>query len=149
MSLTNPLNKMSKSAPKNRSRILITAEPSEIRSRIKGAVTDSIEAVTWDPENRPGVANLLELLSQCDKARRSPEQLVENLKDSSLGGLKRAVADAVVKELEGVRERYWEALDRKGGNWITEVQEEGAEKARENARETMRMVRDVVGLSTL
>ncbi|KAI0127518.1 tryptophanyl-tRNA synthetase [Xylariales sp. AK1849] len=147
MSLKNPHNKMSKSALNHRSRILITAPEEEIRSRIRGAVTDSNNAVAYDPDGRPGVANLLELWSQCDPARRSPEALAANLSGTGLADLKRWTADAVVKELEGVRERYEEVLGRKGGRWIQEIAEEGAVKARASAEETMRAVREVVGLA--
>ncbi|KAK8058911.1 hypothetical protein PG994_009359 [Apiospora phragmitis] len=63
--------------------------------------------------------------------------------------LKQAAADAVVRELAGVRERYADFLGRKGGRWLEEIEEEGAEAARESAAETMRMVRDVVGLKHL
>lgn len=147
MSLQNPHNKMSKSAPNHRSRILITASPDEIRSRIKGAVTDSTNSVTYDANERPGVANLLELWSQCDPDRRSPKVLAVACEGMGLGDLKKSVGDAIVKELEGVRERYEEILDRGGGQWVEQIQREGAEKARANADETMRMVRDVVGLA--
>jgi tryptophanyl-tRNA synthetase len=147
MSLVNPNNKMSKSAPNHRSRILITSPPDEIRSRIWHATTDSINVATYDPETRPGVSNLLEIWSQCDAEGRSPADLAGTLAGSSLGDLKKQVGEAVVKELEGVKERYEELLARKGGKWIEEIQADGAEKARANAAETMRMVRDVVGLA--
>ncbi|KAH6661275.1 tryptophanyl-tRNA synthetase [Truncatella angustata] len=147
MSLQNPNNKMSKSAPNHRSRILITASPDEIRSRIKGAVTDSENIVSYNPVSRPGVANLLELWSQCDPEGRTPAALAADCENLGLGDLKKRVGDAIVKELEGVRVRYEEILDRSGGRWVEQIQLEGAQKARDNAAETMRMVRDVVGLA--
>lgn len=147
MSLQNPKNKMSKSAPNHRSRILVTASPDEIRSRIKGAVTDAHNSVTYDPEARPGVANLLELWSQCDPQGRSPLRLAADCQGMGLGDLKRQVGDAVVGELEGIGERYKEILDRRAGQWVEQIQAAGAERARQNADETMRMVRDAVGLA--
>ncbi|KAH8653660.1 tryptophanyl-tRNA synthetase [Xylariales sp. PMI_506] len=146
MSLQNPEKKMSKSSPNNRSRILITQTADAVRAKIRGAVTDTTNSVTYDREARPGVANLLEIWHQCDPARRSPEQLAAELHGAGLGDLKQHVAAAVVAELEGVRARYQEALQRKGGRWLLEIAELGAEKARASAEETMRMVRDVVGL---
>ncbi|KAI0480780.1 putative tryptophanyl-tRNA synthetase [Xylariaceae sp. FL0804] len=65
MSLQRPESKMSKSTPNESERILITATPEEIHRRIRHAVTDSDNRVTYDPVGRPGVANLLELLAQC------------------------------------------------------------------------------------
>ncbi|KAK8100551.1 tryptophanyl-tRNA synthetase [Apiospora kogelbergensis] len=147
MSLTNPHKKMSKSSPNHSSRILITAPEDEIRKRIRSAVTDSLYAVTYDPQERPGVSNLLDLLSQCDPEAREPEEWARHFENANLGDLKQATADAVVRELAGVRERYLDFLNHKGGRWLTEIEEEGAKVARESADETMRMVRDVVGLS--
>ncbi|KAF3010153.1 Tryptophan--tRNA ligase, mitochondrial [Neopestalotiopsis sp. 37M] len=147
MSLQNPKNKMSKSATNHRSRILVTASPDEIRSRIKGAVTDAHNSVSYDPEARPGVANLLELWSQCDPQGRSPLRLAADCQGMGLGDLKRQVGDAIVGELEGIGERYEEILDRRAGQWVEQIQAAGAERARRNADETMRMVRDAVGLA--
>lgn len=153
MSLTNPHKKMSKTPwADHRSRILITAPASEIEQRLRGAVTDVVNAVSYDPDARPGVANLLDLLAQCAPGPyRAPEDWAHEFarQGASLGDLKRAVADAVVRELEGVRERFREINDHKGGKWLEEVQEEGAEKARASAAETMRLVRDAVGLAPL
>ncbi|ETS75685.1 hypothetical protein PFICI_12629 [Pestalotiopsis fici W106-1] len=147
MSLQNPRNKMSKSAPNHRSRILITASPDEIRSRIKGAVTDSHNWVSYDPEGRPGVANLLELWSQCDPKGRSPAGLAADCDGMHLADFKKQVSEAIVKELEGIGARYEEILDKRAGQWVEQIQAAGAEKARQNADETMRMVRDAVGLA--
>ncbi|KAI1412970.1 tryptophanyl-tRNA synthetase [Hypoxylon sp. FL1857] len=155
MSLTQPLNKMSKSTPNHRSRILITASPEEIRSRIKGALTDLENGVTYEPETRPGVANLLELLSQCGPApttasgevqRPTPQELAEQFADATLKDLKGAVTKAVTEELQGIRERYDDFLNRKGGKWLDEIEAEGAEEARRNAERTMKLVRFAVGL---
>ncbi|KAI8444877.1 hypothetical protein BY996DRAFT_4599531 [Phakopsora pachyrhizi] len=52
---------MSKSSPSVQSRILITDSPKEIQSKITLAVTDSIKFVTYNPINRPGISNLLDI----------------------------------------------------------------------------------------
>ncbi|KAI0382664.1 tryptophanyl-tRNA synthetase [Hypomontagnella monticulosa] len=151
MSLTHPHNKMSKSTPNHRSRILITSPQQEIRSRVMGAVTDSHNAVTYEPDLRPGVANLLEILSQCQPVdpkkggRLSPQQLADQYSSATLKDLKEDVVAAVSAELAGVRERYDDFLNRKGGKWLDEVAAEGAEAARHNAEGTMKLVRYAVG----
>ncbi|KAI0840495.1 tryptophanyl-tRNA synthetase [Hypoxylon sp. FL0890] len=153
MSLTHPHNKMSKSTPNHRSRILITSPASEIRTRILGAVTDSLNVVTYDPETRPGVANLLELLSQCGppstagkRQRPTPQELADRYAGATLRELKEDVVAAITEELGGIRERYDDFLHRKGGKWLDEIEAEGAEAARRNAEETMKLVRYAVGL---
>ncbi|KAI0603258.1 tryptophanyl-tRNA synthetase [Biscogniauxia sp. FL1348] len=171
MSLTNPNNKMSKSALNERSRILITAEEREIRQRIMGAVTDMEPNVSWAPWRRPGVANLLELLAQCRgrgrhhhqqqeeeeggsrdaeaEMKHSPaaKKLADEFEGASLKVLKESVADAVVAELAGVRDRFREVLGRRDGAYVDEVEAMGAAEARKSAEDTMRMVRRVVGLA--
>ena len=63
MSLQNPLNKMSKSDPNPATRILITDPPEIITSKIRHALTDSVPGpITYDPDHRPGVSNLIEML---------------------------------------------------------------------------------------
>ena len=62
-SLRNPDQKMSKSAPDANSRILLTDTPEQIQSKFKRAVTDSEPMLTYDPENRPAVSNLISILS--------------------------------------------------------------------------------------
>ncbi|KAI1129607.1 tryptophanyl-tRNA synthetase [Nemania abortiva] len=148
MSLQNPYEKMSKSSPNERSRILITATPEEIKKRIMAAVTDSINEVTYEPQARPGVANLLDILAQCSpKKETTPEDVADSLRGAKLGDLKTACAAAVVSELEGLRERYAELFVRDGGKYLDDVGAAGAEVARRNAEETMRLVRDAVGLA--
>ncbi|KAH7037999.1 uncharacterized protein B0I36DRAFT_381085 [Microdochium trichocladiopsis] len=164
MSLKHPNRKMSKSSPVEASRIDITSTKKEIRQRINAAVTDSLNKVTYDPVNRPGVANLLSILSQCSNASfntsnissssaspattmtTTPEALAAHLSGTSLKDLKELTADALVRELKDVEGAYHEALALKGGKYIQELQALGAEKARESAEDTMRLVREAVGL---
>ena len=151
---------MSKSATDPRSRVLITDGPDEIRKKLNAALTDSINSVTYDPQGRPAVSNLLQLLSLFEGGRgggssssgggaeggRTPEELALELEGSSLKVLKTRVADAVVSELAGVRDRFYEFMERDGGEFLDDVEEKGAAKARENAEKTMRLVRSAVGI---
>ena len=147
MSLTDPTKKMSKSDPSNKSRILITSSEAAIRRKISEAVTDGTNRVTYDPVGRPGVANLLGLLSSFDPAGRTPEQLAKEMEEASLGDLKQAVSNAIIEELAGVRELYLEYLNRP--QVLRGVEDEGASRARDNASLTMRNVKNAVGLGTV
>jgi tryptophanyl-tRNA synthetase len=147
MSLQRPLHKMSKSDPDPRSRILFTDTSSEMRKKVMSSLTDSTNAVSYDPVNRPAVSNLLELLSHFDSRGRSPAELAApdgDLAGAPLKELKTRVADAVEAELAGVRERFLAFLAKK--DYLDRVIEEGGEKARQNAEETMKDVRSVVEL---
>lgn len=62
-SLRNPDKKMSKSDPDAKSRISLTDTPDEIASKVRKSVTDLTSRISYDLEGRPGVTNLLNILS--------------------------------------------------------------------------------------
>ncbi|KAI0431502.1 hypothetical protein F5Y09DRAFT_340628 [Xylaria sp. FL1042] len=149
MSFREPRKKMSKSSTNERSRILITASPAEIKNRIMNAHTDSMNVVTYEPIDRPGVTNLLEIIAQLSPEPKTAADVADELKGASLGELKTRCVEAVTAELSGIPERYNEVLDRQGGKYLDDIEAAGAEVARKNAEETMRLVRSAVGLATL
>lgn len=146
MSLQQPHKKMSKSSNDAKSRILITDSPDEINQKLISALTDCDNSVSYDPVNRPGVSNLLEILSIFDESGREPAQLAESLSGHNLKQLKERVSESVVMGLNGIRERYIDLLSADEGKYLDFVEAEGARKARENAAETMAIVREATGL---
>lgn len=62
-SLRDPTKKMSKSDPDPKSCVMITDTPKVIKEKVKKAITDFTSAVTFEPETRPGVTNLLTIHS--------------------------------------------------------------------------------------
>lgn len=146
MSLANPLKKMSKSDPSPSSRILITDTPELIQKKLITAVTDSINSVSWDPVNRPGVSNLLTLLSAFDAEGRSPETLGQVYGTGmGLGAFKKLVGQAIGEGLEGFRNEYQRVV-KEGEAYLVDVEKRGAEVAEANAESTMVDVREAVGL---
>ncbi|KAH9842233.1 tryptophanyl-trna synthetase like protein [Teratosphaeria destructans] len=145
MSLTEPEKKMSKSHPNPKSRILLTDTEDVIRKKINGAITDSVEGITFDPERRPGVSNLLEVLyhAQDDAAVGSPAELAKHLNGLSMRLLKRNVADAVCGVVEPIRERYQSIV--RDQRQLDAVAEEGASKAAQSASMVMKKVRKAIG----
>ncbi|KAK3333502.1 hypothetical protein B0T19DRAFT_418270 [Cercophora scortea] len=156
MSLRDPSKKMSKSDPDPLSTITLSDPPSQVSKKIMTALTDSTPTVSYDPVTRPGVSNLLELWSHFDPDQRTPAQLASDFitnADSSvvvrrnhLGALKAGVVEAVEAEMGGIRERYFEFLMPEKAGYLDEIIEEGGRKARESAEETMKIVREAVGL---
>ena len=146
MSLQQPTQKMSKSHADPRSRIILTDTPEEIRKKVMSALTDSTNSVSYDPETRPGVSNLVEMISIFDEAGRTPQEITEELSGANLRTLKETAADAINRGLGNIRERYLEVLAKDDGKYIDHVAEQGAQKARANAEETMDIVRSAVGL---
>lgn len=145
MALNDPSSKMSKSSKSERSRILITDTPDQIRFKIGSALTDSLPGITYDTVTRPGISNLLDILSIFDTQGRSPELLARHFSDLSPRQFKETVTDAVVTGLKGIRERYIALLDSRD-NYLDVVAKEGSRKAQKNSEETMCLVREAVGL---
>ncbi|KAK4448594.1 hypothetical protein QBC34DRAFT_449413 [Podospora aff. communis PSN243] len=145
MSLRDPTQKMSKSDPNPNSVILLTDDRDTIEKKIKSAVTDSTNSVSYDPEARKGVANLLEILSHLRGDGATPAQIAEEMNGMGLGALKGAVVDAVDAELAPIRERFRELQrDKKS---LRMAASKGMWKARHSAEKTMMKVRKAMGLS--
>ncbi|MCP3974814.1 MAG: tryptophan--tRNA ligase [bacterium] len=141
MSLTDPTAKMSKSAPNEKSRVLILDSPDVIRKKIKSAVTDSEPTVRYDWDEKPGISNLLEIMSGCTD--RSVDDLVSEYADSGYGVFKEAVAEAVVTKLAPIRSAYQQLDDRE----VARLMQKGALDARTRAEGFAQEIRKVTGLS--
>lgn len=92
--------KMSKS---RNNAIMLRATADETAALIKKAKTDSDRRITYDPERRPEVANLLLIASLC--TGEQPEAIAERIGDGGSGTLKKVVTDALNAELEPLRQR--------------------------------------------
>jgi tryptophanyl-tRNA synthetase len=146
MSLIEPTKKMSKSDPRPKSRILITDSRETIHSKLKSALTDSTEGVSYDREARPGVSNLVDLIYHFDPSgATSPEELAQDLKHMSMRALKEKAADTVDKSIKPIRERYEELM---GGDQkeLTTHAENGAQAAEAIAEATMQRIRNAMGM---
>jgi tryptophanyl-tRNA synthetase len=140
--LQNPTAKMSKSIDSPQGTILVLDEPKAITKKIKSAVTDSDTAVRFDVEAKPGISNLLSLLSVA--TGRTIPDLETEYGTSGYGTFKGAVADALVEYLRPTRERYHElAADPAEFARLMAV---GAERAGEIADATIARVRTATGL---
>ncbi|KIW00704.1 tryptophan-tRNA ligase [Verruconis gallopava] len=144
MSLTNPTKKMSKSDLNEKSRILITDDSAIIKSKVNKAITDSEDAITFDPATRPGLSNLLQLLFYAEgRVNGGPDELAKELQGASKRAIKERTSKAIDGLLRPVRERYEEIIQN--DKYLEEVAEVGAEKARKSAAETMKLVKEAVG----
>jgi len=141
MSLQDPTSKMSKSDPSEASYIALLDEPKKVLKKFKRAVTDSETEIRFDPENKPGVSNLLTLLSIFSE--EPVAQLEQRLAGEGYGTLKVQTAEAAIAFLEPLQERF-RAL-RADEGMLIDVLERGAEKAAARAEPTMQKVFDVLG----
>jgi len=141
MSLTDPTKKMSKSDPNEKSCIYLTDPENVIRKKIGSAVTDSETCVKYDVENKPGISNLLTILSAC--TNKPINELEEEFKDSNYGTFKKAVADAVVELLKPIQERFTEYVNSKE---LDEILNKGRDNASYAASKMIRKVYKKIGL---
>ncbi|AEF17376.1 tryptophanyl-tRNA synthetase [Thermoanaerobacterium xylanolyticum LX-11] len=140
MSLTEPDKKMSKSSENQYSKINLLDEPSLVKKKIMKAVTDSENVIRYDPENKPGLSNLLTLYSAFTDI--SIEDVEARFKGQGYGTLKKELVDVIVERLQEIQSNY-RNLD---SNFINEVLKDGAEKASEIAKATVNKVKDKMGL---
>ncbi len=141
MSLQDPTKKMSKSDANQKGFISMLDEPATIRKKIKSAVTDSEQEIYYDPENKPGIANLLSIYAL--SSQQAIEDLVEQYKDSSYGTFKADVAEAVVSMLEPIQTRYYELIDSEE---LDQILDQGAEHANRTANKTLTKAERAMGL---
>ncbi|KAH8923492.1 tryptophanyl-tRNA synthetase [Atractiella rhizophila] len=144
LSLRDPSQKMSKSAPQATSRISLLDDPSTIQSKFRTAVTDSLGTVTYDPASRPGVSNLISIYASF--LRRTPEDVGQELSAQGADApkLKSLVTEAVSEGLADFRREYQRI--RADAAYLSEVEETGKKEASHVARERMEVVKRVVGL---
>jgi tryptophanyl-tRNA synthetase len=145
MSLKDPVHKMSKSEVDQKSRILLTDSQKDIEKKIKSALTDSEPGVSYDPVRRPGISNLIEILSHLEPSGRRCDEVASDLQSTSIKGLKDLVAAAINSHVQPIRERYFELIGKEA-DYLDDIAEQGAVKARKNANDTMEAVRSAMGL---
>jgi tryptophanyl-tRNA synthetase len=106
MDLQDPLSKMSKTGDTEAGCIMLMDDPTDIARKFKRAVTDSDNEVAYDRAKKPGVTNLLEILSVCTGT--SPQDLAG--KYTQYGPLKTDTGEAVIELLRPIQARYNELM---------------------------------------
>ena len=144
MSLQDPTSKMSKSDKDPNGCVHLLEKPEDIMRKFKRAVTDSDTSehcVRFDPANKPGVANLMQIYSSC--TGESFDQIEADFTGQGYGAFKTAVGEAVVEKLRPIREETERILKDKA--YLESVYRMGAEKASYVANRTLRKVYKKLG----
>ena len=145
MSLTDPEKKMSKSDETNKGCIYLLDPLNVARKKVMGAVTDGLANVHYDPENQPGIANLMQIMSSLSN-NRPFEDIEEEFKGKGYGDFKKAVADVVCNTLEEIQTRYNEITN---SDLIETTLKEGANKARVIAEKKLTLVQQKLGMEII
>jgi tryptophanyl-tRNA synthetase len=140
MDLQHPERKMSKSVASPLGTIDLVDAPDTIRLKIRKAVTDTDGEVRYDPENKPGLSNLIELFAAATD--RSVEEVTASY--DRYGPLKADLAETLVEVLTPVRERYAKITADPGE--VPRLLKMGAGKAGVIASKTLERARQAIGL---
>ena len=145
MDLQTPTNKMGKSSDSPQGTIFLLDDAATVKRKVMRAVTDtddSDDPVRFDPAEKPGVSNLLSMLSACTDGTPPPDLASRY---TQYGPLKKDVVEAVNALLDPIRTRYAE-LDADPG-YVEKRYQEGADKARALAVSTLAAAKHAIGLT--
>lgn len=141
MSLQDGTKKMSKSDPSDKSRISLTDDADTIAKKIRKAKSDMVEGLSWDPENRPEAANLINIYSVLSGEKR--EEVTARYSTSGFAPFKKDLADVAVAHLAPITAKMRELLDDPA--YIDSVLKKGADNANAIAAPILDDVKELVG----
>ena len=139
--LVDPTKKMSKSSENKKGVIMLLDEPEVIRKKIMGATTDSEMSIKYDPENKPGVSNLITLYHVFTDM--SIEDIEKHFEGANYGTLKKEVADVIIENVTKIQKRYYEIIN---SDEIDKILDEGREKTLKIAEAKYNELKYVMGL---
>lgn len=140
MSLQDPNSKMSKSDSNENSYILLMDKADAIKRKFKRSLTDSLGLVNYSDE-QAGVKNLINIYSKITD--KKPEEIVASYEGKGYAKLKDDVAEVVIAELEPIQEKIDYLLKNK--DYLEKIYVDGAQKAENKARKTLRKVQKKIG----
>ena len=141
MSLRHPENKMSKSSDDINGTIYFNDKKDNILKKFKSSVTDSENIVKYDPKNKPGISNLIEIYAAVnDKEISDTEKEFEN---SQYGEFKIAVAETVIDYLDPIKKNF----DDLTSDNLEDIVVSNLKSAKDSARKTIIEVEEALGIS--
>jgi len=143
LSLRDPTSKMSKSSKDQKSVIYLNDPDDVVLEKIKKSISDSRPGITYEPEHRPGVSNLVRIHSGF--SGKSPQQICEESAGLMIGEYKMVVADVVIESLRPIRDEYLKLKDDQ--LYLDEVFARGKEQASEIASKKWSLVREAIGIA--
>lgn len=143
--LQDPVKKMSKSAENPNGSVFLSDDKDTVMRKFKRAVTDSGSEVLYDPENKPGVSNLLSIYSAF--ADISVEEAQNRFQGVGYGEFKCAVGECVADKLAPVQEEQARLLNDR--EYLNGILKKGAETASYLAQKTLSKVYKKIGFYQL
>ena len=141
MDLGDPSKKMSKTEENPKGVIGLLDDINVARKKIMSATTDSEMSVKYDPENKPGISNLINIYASL--TGMSINEVETKFEGANYGEFKRNAADVVCEFLEKVQKRYHELIN---SGELDEILDRGAREVRELAKNKYEDMRKKIGL---
>ena len=120
--------------------IPLAASEDETALLIRKAKTDSERQITYEPDRRPEVSNLVLLAALC--LGRPPEDIATEVGGAGSGKLKRVLTDALNESLRPLRQRRRELAADPA--YLRNVLTTGTNRARDIAEATLNNVRELM-----
>ena len=141
MSLRHPENKMSKSSDDINGTIYFNDEKDNILKKFKSSVTDSENIVKYDPKNKPGISNLIEIYAAVNNKEISDTE--KEFENSQYGEFKIAVAETVIDYLDPIKKNF----DDLTSDNLEDIVVSNLKSAKDSARKTIIEVEEALGIS--
>ena len=141
MDLQDPLHKMSKSSFSQKGVIRLLDDKDVVRKKIMSSTTDNENIIKYDPDNKPGISNLINIY--ISPTNKSISEVEEEFKNSNYGEFKSKVADTVVDELTVIQEKYNNIIN---SDELDRILDEGINKTREIAKAKYIEMKSKMGL---
>jgi len=140
-SLSDPTAKMSKSDDNEKSRINLLDPENIIKKRIRSAVTDSLGTIKYDPENRPGISNLMTIYSLI--AKKSFDEIEDLYSDKGYKEFKDDLGEIIYQELKPIQDRYHELINSQE---LEDIFDRGRDRAYQVTQKKLNKLLDRIGL---
>jgi len=141
MSLQDPTAKMSKSDDNKNNFIALLDDPKTIIKKFKKAQTDSGTEINYDPENKPGVSNLLTIYSVI--SGQPIDSVVKHFEGKMYGHLKVELGELVADYLAPIQQRYHQL--RQNESDLKAILKQGSDRAKAQAQPTLEAVQEAIG----
>lgn len=141
MDLVDPTKKMSKTEENPKGVIGLLDDINVARKKIMGATTDSEMSVRYDPINKPGISNLINIYASLTGLEIADVEV--KFKDSNYGNFKKCVADVVCDFLEKIQEKYNTIL---GSEELEKILKNGAEEVSKLSKDKFEIMKNKIGL---
>ena len=144
MSLRDATTKMSKSDPHEMSRIELSDSPDIIKTKIQKATTDSEKHISYDPQNRPEMSNLINIYAEFSGL--SHQQVCDRYQnmEKCKKAFKADLTELIASKLSFVRDNI--SKIQQDGSYVDSVLSTGADRARNIAEANLQEIKQMIGL---